>query len=69
MEIRNLEIDIDVGTLKINGKDYKEKPIVVTLPGPEGWPLARLFNAEKATGIPGECEELIVSFAEVNSKL
>ncbi|WP_024295024.1 hypothetical protein [Lacrimispora indolis] len=64
MEIHSLEIDIDVGVLKINGRDYKEKPIVVTLPGPEGWPLVRLFNAEKATGIPGACDELTVSYVE-----
>ena len=69
MEIHSLEIDIDVGVLKINGKEYKEKPIVVTLPGPEGWPLAKLFNAEKATGTPGECDELIVSCAEPSNKL
>lgn len=69
MEINKFEVDIDAGILKINGKDYKEKPIVVTLPGPEGWPQARLFNAKKVTGIPGGCDEIIVSYVEANSKL
>jgi hypothetical protein len=69
MEIRKLEIDFDAGILKINGKDFKEEPIVVTLPGPEGWPISKLINAEIATGIPGECSELSVSYTEANSKL
>lgn len=64
MEINKFEVDINAGILKINGKDYKERPIVVTLPGPEGWPQAKLFNAEKATGIPGECAELTVSYVK-----
>lgn len=66
--MRKLEINLDAGILKIDGKDLKEKPVVVTLPGPEGWPFARLFNAEQATGVPGECDELSVSYTEANSK-
>lgn len=69
MEINKFEVDIEAGILKINGKEFKEKPIVVTLPGPEGWSQARLFNAEKATGIPGECLELMMSFVETNNKI
>ena len=69
MEINKFEVDINAGILKINGKEFKEEPIVVTLPGPEGWSQARLFNAEKATGIPGECLELVVSFVETNNNL
>ena len=41
-EIRSLEVDIDKGILKINGQDA-DTPTIVTLPGPEGWPLQRLF--------------------------
>ena len=41
-EIRSFEVDIDKGILKINGQDV-ETPTIVTLPGPEGWPLQRLY--------------------------
>lgn len=46
MKIRSLEVDIDKGILKINGKNV-EDPMMVTLPGPCEWPLKRLFNPEK----------------------
>lgn len=46
MEIRSLEVDIDKGILKINGNKV-EDPTMVTLPGPDGWPLRRAFNPEK----------------------
>lgn len=68
MEIRRLEVDFDSGILKINGKDFTHEPIIVTLPGSEGWPLARLFNVELSTGDPKECIELSVSWAETNNK-
>nr|DAZ30088.1 MAG TPA: hypothetical protein [Caudoviricetes sp.] len=50
MEIRSLEVDIDRGILKINGQDV-EKPTIVTLPGPEGWPLQRLFASPTDTPV------------------
>lgn len=65
MEIRQLEIDFDKRILKINGKAFLEKPIVVTLPGPEGWPLAMLVNAEEATGNPEDCAELTVCLKNI----
>ena len=34
-EIRSLEIDFDRDVLMINGKDVTDKPVIVTLPGPE----------------------------------
>lgn len=68
MEIQSLEIDLEAGTLKINGQDFKSKPVVVTLPGSDGWPLARLFNTELAAGIPGACAELLVTYTEPNSR-
>ena len=37
-----------------------ERPIVVTLPGPGGWPLKKLFNHKKVNGTPEECDELTV---------
>lgn len=55
-EIRSLEVDIDKEILRINGKEVKEK-VLVTLPGPEGWPLQRIYNPEQA----GECEKINVS--------
>lgn len=67
MEMRRLEVDFDKGLIKINGKDYTENPVIVTLPGPEGWPLSKLFNAEHATGEPEEYDELEVIFAGVYS--
>lgn len=68
MEIRQLEIDLDKRILKINGKDFLEKPIVVSLPGPEGWPLSMLVNAEKATGNPKDYAELTVCIKVPNNK-
>lgn len=67
MEIRKLEIDLNTGILKINGKELTEKPILVTLPGPEGWPLAKFFNSEKATGNPEERAELLVTYTEAKN--
>ena len=67
MEIQRLEIDFDNRLLKINGKDYTETPIIVTLPGPEGWPHAMLFNADQAT-VPGEYLELQIECTEYNRR-
>lgn len=57
MEIRSLEVDIDKGILKINGQDV-DTPTIVTLPGPEGWPLQRLFAS--STDAPVECNRIDV---------
>lgn len=62
MEIRKLDVDFDNDTLKINGEDYTKSPIIVTLPGPDGWPLKKLFNHEKANGNPEECDKLTITF-------
>ena len=43
--IRSLIVDIDKGILNINGQDVKE-PVIVTLPGPYGWPVQKLFDSE-----------------------
>ena len=45
MEIRRLVIDLDRAILEINGQKVEE-PMEVELPGPEGWPLRKLFNYE-----------------------
>ena len=47
MEIRSLEVDFDKGTLRINGEELKESPVIVVLPGPEdGFPYRKLFNSK-----------------------
>ena len=40
IEIRKLEIDIEKKILKINGKPFTEKMVIVNLPGADGWPLS-----------------------------
>lgn len=63
MKIRNLEVDFDRGILRINGKELKESPIIVTLPGPEdSFPYRKLFNPELATGRKEECDRLTVTY-------
>lgn len=43
MEIRSIKIDFDKDILEINEKKV-EKPVIVTLPGPDGWPIQKMFN-------------------------
>lgn len=62
IEIRKLEIDIEKKILKINGKPFAEKAIIVNLPGTDGWPLSFLVNEQLAPGVPEECAELTVVF-------
>lgn len=45
MEIRSIKIDFDKDILKVNGKKV-EKSVIVTLPGPDGWPIQKMFNPE-----------------------
>lgn len=66
MEIRQLEVDFDKHVLRINGKDFVEIPIVVTLPGPDNWQRSVLFNKE--SGTPEEHAMLHIVFHPVNSK-
>lgn len=44
MEIRSIKIDFDKDILEVNGKKV-EKPVTVTLPGPDGWSIQKLFNS------------------------
>lgn len=67
MEIRKLEIDFNKGILKINGKDYTDRKVVVSLPGESGWPLAILFNPGKPPYLRGEHDRLTVSYEYSNS--
>lgn len=64
IEIRKLEIDIEKKILKINGKPFTEKAIIVNLPGTDGWPLSFLVNEQLASGVPEECAKLTVNFTE-----
>lgn len=58
MCIRSLEVDIDRNILKINGREVQE-PVVVTFPGPDGWPLQKLFNADPTN--PGKHKRVDVT--------
>ncbi|MBS5515498.1 MAG: hypothetical protein ACLRV6_07115 [Roseburia intestinalis] len=42
--IRSLEIDFDKEILKINGQEVKERIVIVSLPGPEGYKYKKAFN-------------------------
>lgn len=69
-EIRGLKIDLDRNIIEINGKEIKDCPIMVTLPGPEGWPLSKIFNARLSTFDPEECDTLKITYKKaVNSRL
>lgn len=69
MEIRTLQIDFDKGILEVNGELIKNKPIIVTLPGPDGWRLRKLYNPQLATGNPKECDIIDVTYTEAKNKL
>ena len=62
-EIRSLEIDIDKDILRIN-KETVDTPMLVTLPGPGGWPLRKLFNVKAEN--PEEHDNLDIT---INNKL
>ncbi len=67
-EIRAIEIDFDKNILKINGADILNLPIIVTLPGSDGWPLKKLFNPELASGKQEECGKIEVAVTVAKSK-
>ncbi len=69
MEIRKLEIDFDAGVLKINGREINEHPIIVALPGPDGWVKQKLFNPELATGNKEECDRLDVTYSPARKEV
>ena len=45
-------------------KEVTDKPVIVSLPGPDGWPLYMLINPKPVTGNPEECRRLMISFSE-----
>lgn len=63
MEIRSIKIDFDKDILEVNGKKV-EKPVTVTLPGPYGWPIQKLFNPEGYIPESGKQLKVIVSESE-----
>lgn len=67
VEIRKLEIDFNKGILKINGKDYTDRKVVVSLPGEDGWPLAILYQPGNLPYLRGEHDRLTVSYEHSNS--
>lgn len=64
MEIRKLEIDFDREILKINGKEVKDVPVIVTLPGSENYNFQKLFNSEL---FPKKCDVLNVHYHDNQS--
>lgn len=68
LEIHSLEIDFDNNKLIINGKPVTDRPVIVALPGPEGWPLYKLYNGGLATG-QEECDRLMVTYTDTNNRL
>ncbi len=67
-EIQQLEIDFKKDILKINGKEVKNKSILVSLPGPEGWERKKIFNHNLTTGNPGECEILEITYKKDSTR-
>lgn len=61
-EIRSLKIDLDKDVLEINGKQIKDQSVIVVLPGPEGWPLSKLFNARSTVENLKEHDVLKVTY-------
>ncbi|MBO5199553.1 MAG: hypothetical protein J6B85_13735 [Lachnospiraceae bacterium] len=51
MEIRKLEVDYDKQVLKINGQEFAEAPVIVTLPGPDGgrWKCSLIRSRQQET--------------------
>ena len=68
-QISSLDVDLSKDELIINGKAIKDRPVVVTLPGPDGWPVCKLYNPKLATGKQEECDKLTVTYTLANSKL
>ena len=60
-EIRSLKIDLDKDVFEINGKQIKDQSVIVVLPGPEGWPLSKVFNARSTVESPEEYDVLEVT--------
>lgn len=61
--INQLEIDFASDILKVNGVNITNRPVIVTLPGIDGWKKRKMFNAELATGNPEELDLLEVEVA------
>lgn len=66
--MRSVEIDLDRNILKINGETVTNRPVIVTLPGPDDFKFHKLFNTEIATGNPEECNKLDVCYTECFKK-
>lgn len=67
IEIRAIKIDFRENILEINGEKIIDRPVSVTFPGPDGWPLIKLFNAHLATGRPEECDRIKVNYEKVSN--
>jgi hypothetical protein len=68
-DIQSLEINFTDGVLRINGADVKDRPVVVCVPGPDGWTNRKLFNPNLVSGGEETLDKLEVSYtAAANSK-
>lgn len=61
-QMNSLNVDLSKDELIINGKTVKDRPVIVTLPGPDGWPVCKLYNPKLATGKQEECDKLTVTY-------
>lgn len=59
-ELKSLEIDFEKGILKVNGVQVADRPVIVTLPGTDGWKRRKIFNKELSSGNKEECDLLEV---------
>lgn len=67
MDIKQLKIDFNNNILEINGKTVKDRPVLVSLPGPDGWKYKKIFNPSSASGNQKECEKLDVIYRKATS--
>lgn len=68
MEIRCLKVDFDKDILEINGTQIKDRPVLVSLPGPDGWKFKKVFNPNLTENGTKACDLLNVIYEERDKK-
>lgn len=63
-QMNSLNVDMSKDELIINGKAIKDRAVIAILPGPDGWPLCKVYNPKLATE---GCDRLTVTY-EPNRK-
>lgn len=69
MKIRSLTIDFDREVLEINGETIGDSPVIVSIPGFDGWVEEKLFNPHLASGIREDCDRLSVTYEKSKNRL